>query len=179
MRNGCRAALLLLLLSFPAGLKAQDPVLRFQAMLDMGEGDQKKETGSRIGYQFGMHALYLMQPGEFLRPRVDLTVYPEITWATVQTSGSNLAFGCDFLQYFGGSTQTMFFVGGLSAIIWSGSTAARPIAAGTGDTTRLGIAVGLGWKVREGVTYELRYTRSSLSKEFTTGTFGIGVTVKL
>jgi hypothetical protein len=177
MRTGSRAALLLLLTT-GLGLKAQDPTYRFQGMLCMGMGDQKELTSSRVGYSFGMHGLYPVNPGEFLRPRVDVTLYPEITWATVQTSGSNLAFGCDFLQYLTGSASSMFLVGGLSEIIWSGTTAARPIKAGTGDTTRLGISVGYGYKVNDNVTYEARYTRSSLSKEVTTGTFGLGLTVK-
>ena len=178
MRTGCRAALLICLLALVPTLRAQDPMYRYQAMLCMGEGDQKQLTSSRIGYVFGMHGLYLVQPGEFLRPRVDLTLYPELNWATVQTSGSNLAFGCDFLQYFTGAASSSFLVGGLSAIIWSGTTANRPIKAGPGDTTRMGISLGYGYKVREGVTYELRYTRSSLSKEFTTGTFALGVTLQ-
>ena len=177
MRTGCRA-LLFSLLALGSSLKAQDTMYRYQAMLCMGEGDQKQLTSSRIGYVFGMHGLYLMRPGEFLRPRADITVYPEITWATIQTSGSNLAFGCDFIQYLTGSASSHFVVGGLSEIIWSGTTANRPIKAGPGDTTRLGISVGYGYKINEAVTYELRYTRSSLSKQFTTGTFGLGVTLK-
>jgi len=178
MRTGCRAALFICLLVLGPSLKAQDPMYRWQAMLCMGEGGQKALTSSRLGYSFGMHGLYLMRPGELLRPRVDLTVYPEITWAAVQTSGSNLAFGCDFIQYLTGMASSGFLVGGLSEIVWSGSTANRPIKAGTGDCTRLGVSLGYGYKINEAVTYEFRYTRSSLSKEVQTTTIGLGVTLK-
>ena len=179
MPSGCRAALLLSLLTLGTGLRAQDDgMYRYQGMLCMGEGGQKDLTSSRFGYLFGMHGLYPVQPGQFLRPRFDITLYPEITWATVQTSGSNLAFGCDFIQNLSGLASRTFVVGGLGAIIWSGSTAARPIKAGTGDTTRLALAFGYGYRVNEMVTYEFRYVRSSLSKEVTTGTIGLGVTLK-
>jgi len=179
MRTRSRLVLLTCLLALAPGLRADDDhTYRFQAMILTGEGSQKELTSSRIGYSFGMHGLYLVAPGEFLRPRVDITVYPEITWATVQTSGSNLGFGCDFLQYFPGVAANWFAVGGIAEVIWSGSTANRPIPAGPADTTRFGVNLGFGYKVNEGVTYELRYARSSLSKEFTTASIGLGITVK-
>jgi len=178
MKSGFRLALLSCLLASGAGLRAaDDDTYRFQGMICTGLGDQKELTSSRIGYSFGMHGLYPVQPGEFLRPRVDVTLYPEITWATVQTSGSNLSFGCDFIQNFGGG-EPWFGVLGLAEMIWSGSTANRPIPAGPADTTRLGINLGGGYKLNDNVTYEIRYTRSSLSKHFPTASLGLGVTVK-
>jgi hypothetical protein len=178
MRTFFRLALLLLILPLGAALRAQDPSYRYQGSIILGEGQQREMTSTRMGYSFGMHGLYQSGTGEYFRPRADITLYPEVTWATVQTSGSNLALGCDYIQYLPGSAS-VFVDGGLAMMIWSGTTANRPIPAGTGDTTRLAFNLGLGFKVNEILTYEIRLTRSSLSKEFSTESIAFGFTVRI
>ena len=154
MRTFSRIAPLLIPAFFALHLQAEDVTYQADVQLCLPQGDLKTAVGDRLGYDFGANALYTLQTGQFLRPRVDLTFYPAFKLLGFQSGGTALNIGADYLQYLKGNLSTVYIFGGAGFVSW--------FPQGSDETTKLSLSLGAGIKADDQWSYELRFSQFSM-----------------
>lgn len=159
-------------LAFTASLAGAD--IRMQLQISTAQGEMREVAGSRLGYGVGIHTVYALVNGDSLRPRADLNFFPMFKLSGVQNTASSLGAGCDYIHFLGGALRSVYLVGGMSLVRWSAET----VGAGSGDTTKLGLSLGAGYRVTETFGWEARYSYSPLTQDIKARTLGAGLTFR-
>lgn len=168
-----RLALASLVTLSGAALSAQDAHFGVQGQVNLPMGDLKDFVDSKPGVGAGIHGTFDLGSGSVLRPRFDFTVYPKATVNALDNKADNLNLGVDYLYYFEGKSSEGFYVtGGASAVRWHFDTAGF-----SETTTRLGVAVGVGYQWNATFGTELRYMTSKVDGS-TVDNLQVGATIR-
>ena len=181
MRTTCKLALILAFAPLACSLKAEGMVYQCQAQVCFAQGGLKTLAGSRLGYDVGVNGLYALADGEAsaqLRPRVDLTLYPMFKFSDIQVPASSLSVGCDYLRYLPIASNAFYAVGGLALVRWSAFNSGSSVKATSPSNTKLGFALGMGYKASDTMSYEIRYSFAPLTGYAQSRTLGVGITMR-
>lgn len=156
-------------LAAPALSAQEGPRFGLQAGLNLPQSDLKDAVDSKIGFNVGAQVTFDLRGGHMVRPRLDYTWFPEYTvsggGASASTKLSNLSLGVDYLYFVDGKPQGFYVTGGLAAMKWKMEVDATIPGFGSvsasEDTTKLGLAVGVGYQFNKTVGAEVRYLKSS------------------
>jgi len=160
-----------------APLKAEEPRIGVEGLVNAPLGDLKDFVDSKPGFSVGVLGTFDLGAGNMLRPRLDYTSYPNANLANLRNEASNVALGCDYLYFFAQRPEAFYLLGGLSAVRWSFSTDAGFGKVST-DTTKVGLTLGGGYQWNRTVGTELRYTTSRIDSGFTANALQGGVTIR-
>jgi opacity protein-like surface antigen len=160
-------------------LVAQDARIGVQAQANIPMGDLKDIVDSKVGIGAGLHAQFSLGNGMAIRARGDYNTWPDAEFPAVTNKVSNLSLGGDFLYFVDGKdTSGVFFAGGLSAVKWSYETKDPVLGNHSHDTTKLGLALGLGYQFNRSFGTEARYLHSSMGNGLTADSLSLGATLK-
>lgn len=165
------------LLAAGSGLMAQDARYGFQVTASIPQGDLKDLVDSKLGIGAGVHATYAFDQ-HVIRPRVDYGFFPEADLSGIKNKVTSLAFGADYLYFVDGKDNGVYFTGGLSAIRWNVDTTFPGQPSVSGNTTKLGVAAGVGFQWTKAFGTEVRYINSSLSSNVSANTIAVGATFR-
>lgn len=174
-----RASLPILALMAAAtlALKAEAPRYGVQGTVNIPLGDLKTYVDSKPGPGIGVHGTFDLGDGHVLRPRLDYLVYPEASVASVKQNASSLSLGGDYLYFIAGKPEYLYLTAGLSVVRWSFEYKDAVAKAST-DTTKLGLAFGVGYQWNATVGTEARWLHSQVASGFTADALQAGVTIR-
>jgi len=167
----------LTILAAALSLQAEAPRYGVQGLVNIPLGDLKTYVDSKPGPGIGVHGTFDLGDGHMLRPRLDYSVFPEASFATVKQTASSLSLGMDYLYFIAGKPEGLYLTGGLSAMRWSFEHKDALSKVST-DTTKFGLAAGVGYQWNATVGTEARFLRSRVSSEFQANALQAGVTVR-
>jgi hypothetical protein len=169
------------LLATGAGLMAQDARFGVQVQVSIPQGDLKDLVDSKLGLGAGVHGTFAFDQ-HAIRPRLDYVFYPEAEVTSTSVSAKNkvssLSLGADYLYFVDAKDNGIYFTGGLSAIRWNTDITLKGMNTVSADTTKLGVAVGLGYQWNKSVGTEIRYITSSLSSNVSANSINLGATFR-
>jgi hypothetical protein len=139
--------------------------------------DLKDYADSKPGPGIGVHGTFDLGDGHMIRPRLDYSVFPEASFATVKQTASYLSLGGDYLYFIAGKPEGLYLTGGLSAMRWSFEHK-DALAKVTSNTTKLGVAAGVGYQWNATVGTEVRWMHSRVASEFQADALQAGVTIR-
>jgi len=176
MKTSSRACLTLLALG-TASLVAEPPRYGVQGTANIPLTDLKTYVDSKPGPGFGLHGTFDMMDGHMFRPRLDYSVFPEASFATVKQNASSLSLGVDYLYFIAGKPEGLYLTGGVSVVRWSFEH--KDVSADlTSHTTKAGVALGVGYQWNATLGTEARWLHSKVSSEFKADALQAGVTVR-
>lgn len=159
-------------------LKAEEPRFGMQAAVNAPLGDLKDFVDSKPGFGVGVHGTFDLGYGHMIRPRADFNVYPQANFSGIKNNASNFGLGADYLYFLAGKPERLYLTGGLSAVRWSFSNDVPGFGKVSNNTTKLGIALGVGYQWNRTVGTEGRYTTSKVGENFTANALQAGVTIR-
>lgn len=159
-----------------AGLMAQDARFGVQVQASIPQGDLKDLVDSKLGIGAGVHGTFAFDQ-HAIRPRLDYVFYPEADLSGVKNKVSSLSLGADYLYFVDAKDSGIYFTGGLSAIRWNTDTTFKGVSV-SNDTTKLGVAVGLGYQWNKAVGTEVRYISSNLNSNVSANSINLGATFR-
>ncbi len=155
-------------LAAPALSAQEGPRFGLQVGVNLPQSDLKDAVDSKAGLNVGAQVTFNPTGGHMIRPRLDYTWFPEYNQdfmgASVGMKISNLALGADYLYFVDGKPQGFYITGGLSAVRWKMEVSASYLGASASEseeTTKLGLAAGVGYQFNKTVGAEVRYLKSS------------------
>ncbi len=158
-------------------LQAEAPRYGVQGLVNVPLGDLKTYVDSKPGPGFGVHGTFDLGEGHMLRPRLDYSVFPEASFATVKQTASYLSLGGDYLYFIAGKPEGLYLTAGASLMRWSfdtkGGTSTMAHA-----TTKVGLAAGVGYQWNATVGTEGRWMRSRIASGFQADALQAAVTVR-
>lgn len=169
--------ILVILAASALSLRAEPPRYGVQGLVNVPLGDLKDFVDSKPGPGLGVHGTFDLNDGHMLRPRLDYSVYPEASFASVKQTASNLSLGGDYLYFIAGKPEGLYFTGGLSVMRWSFESKVGTFKT-TSDTTKLGLAAGVGYQWNATLGTEARFLRSRVSSGFQANALQAGVTIR-
>lgn len=158
-------------------LGAEAPRYGVQGLVNVPLGDLKDYVDSKPGPGIGIHGTFDLGDGHMLRPRLDYSVYPEASFASVKKTASNLSLGCDYLYFIAGKPEGLYLTAGLSAMRWSFETKGAPPTL-PGNTTKFGLAAGVGYQWNATVGTEARLVHSRVARDSQADALQAGVTIR-
>jgi len=158
-------------------LSAQEARFGLQGQVSLPQGDLKDGVDNKLGLGFGVHATFGFGP-HGIRPRYDFTFYPEAKLSGVETQVKNMALGADYLYFVEGGDQGVYLTAGLSAIRWELDVNIAGFDSDSYNTTKLGVAVGVGYQWTRAFGAEVRYVKSSLNHEASANNLVLGATFR-
>ena len=158
-------------------LQAEAPRYGVQGLVNIPLADLKSYVDSKPGPGFGIHGTFDLSDGHMVRPRLEYSVFPEASFATVKQTASYLSLGGDYLYFIAGKPEGFYFTAGLSAVRWSFEHK-DPTFKVTSDTTKLGMAAGIGYQWNATVGTEARWLHSRVASEFKADSLQAGVTIR-
>ncbi len=158
-------------------LQAEAPRYGVQGLVNIPLGDLKTYVDSKPGPGIGIHGTFDLGDGHMLRPRLDYSVYPEASFATVKRTASNLSLGMDYLYFIAGKPEGLYLTGGLSAVRWSFEQK-DALSKVSSDTTKFGLAAGAGYQWNATVGTEARFLHSRVSSGFQADALQAAVTIR-
>jgi hypothetical protein len=158
-------------------LQAESPRYGVQGLVNLPLGDLKTFVDNSPGAGVGVHGTVDLMDGHMVRPRLDYSVFQEATFGTLKQKASYLSLGADYLYFIAGKPEGLYFTGGLSAVRWSFEHK-DPASKVTSDTTKFGLAAGIGYQWNATVGTEARWLHSSVSSVFKADALQAGVTVR-
>lgn len=158
-------------------VQAEAPRYGVQGLVNIPLGDLKTYVDSKPGPGIGVHGTFDLGDGHVLRPRLDYSVYPEASFATVKQTASYLSLGGDYLYFIAGKPEGLYLTAGLAAIRWSFEHT-DPAAKLSSSTTKAGLAFGLGYQWNATVGTEARWVHSQVSSGFTADALQAGITIR-
>ena len=167
----------LTILAAGLALQAEAPRYGVQGLVNIPLGDLKTYVDSKPGPGFGVHGTFDLGDGHMLRPRLDYSVFPEASFASVKQTATSLSLGGDYLYFVAGKPEGLYLTGGLSAIRWSFETKVGTFKS-TSDTTKFGLAGGVGYQWNATVGTEARFVHSRIASDFQANALQVGVTVR-
>ena len=132
---------------------------------------------SKPGPGIGVHGTFDLGDGHMVRPRLDYSIYPEASFATVKQTASYLSLGGDYLFFIAGKPEGLYLTAGLSAIRWSFEHK-DPISNVSSNTTKAGLAFGVGYQWNATVGTEARWLHSQVASGFTADALQAGITIR-
>ncbi|WP_243288362.1 outer membrane protein [Geothrix terrae] len=151
----------------PALSAQEGPRFGLQAGLNLPQSDLKDAVDSKVGLNIGAQVTFNPTGGHMIRPRLDYTWFPEYSESAFGASASmkisNFALGADYLYFVDGKPQGFYVTGGLSVVRWKMEVSASYLgssASASEDTTKLGLAAGVGYQFNKTVGAEVRYLKS-------------------
>lgn len=171
------ASILALLAATALGLRAETPRYGVQGLVNLPLGDLKDYVDSKPGPGFGIHGTFDLMDGNMVRPRLDFSTFPQATIAGVRQTASSFSLGGDYLYFFAEKPEGLYFTTGLSVTHW---TLENKVDADrtTSSTTKIGLAVGMGYQWNATLGTEARFLRSHVSSVFRADILQVGVTVR-
>lgn len=150
-------------------LSAQEgPRFGLQAGVNIPQSDLKDAVDSKPGFTIGAHGTFDFRGGHMLRPRLDYTWFPEYKVSdpggSVDVTFSSLSLGADYLYFVEGKPQGFYVTGGLALVRWKAEVNGSFLGTGfssSEETTKLGLAAGVGYQFNKTVGAEVRYLKSS------------------
>ncbi len=158
-------------------LQAEAPRYGVQGLVNIPLGDLKTYVDSKPGPGVGLHGTFDLSDGHMLRPRLDYGIYPEASFATVKQTASYLSLGGDYLYFIAGKPEGFYFTGGLSAVRWSFEHKEASLKVSS-NTTKIGLAAGIGYQWNATVGTEARWMHSRLASSFKADALQAGVTIR-
>ena len=125
----------------------------------------------------GVHGTFDLGDGHMLRPRLDYSVFPEASFGSLKQSAWDLSLGGDYLYFVSGKPEGLYVTGGLAVVRWSFERDYSGTKV-TANTTKLGLAAGVGYQWNATVGTELRYTYSKIDSGFNADGLQAGVTIR-
>ena len=160
-------------------LGAEAPRYGVQGLVNIPLGDLKDYVDSKPGPGIGVHGTFDLGDGHMLRPRLDFSVFPEASFASLTQTASSLSLGGDYLYFIVGKTEGLYLTGGLSAMRWSREKKNEPVLGNTtSNTTKFGLAAGVGYQWNATVGTEARFVHSRIASDFQADTLQGGVTIR-
>lgn len=159
-------------------LQAEAPRYGVQGLVNIPLGDLKEYVDSKPGPGFGVHGTFDLGDGHMLRPRLDYSLFPEASFATIKQTATSLSLGGDYLYFIAGKPEGLYLTAGLAAVRWSLQEKAPGIPDATSNTTKFGVAAGVGYQWNATVGTEARWLHSSLGSGFKADAVQAGVTVR-
>jgi hypothetical protein len=160
-----------------ACLQAEAPRYGVQGLVSIPLTDLKTYVDSKPGPGFGVHGTFDLGDGHMVRPRFDYSVYPEASFTAVKQTASYLSLGGDYLYFIAGKPEGFYLTGGISAVRWSFEHK-DPVSKVTSDTTKVGVAGGVGYQWNATVGTEARWLHSRISSEFKADALQAGITIR-
>jgi hypothetical protein len=170
-------AVLAALAATTLSLQAEPPRYGVQGLVNVPMGDLKTFVDSSPGPGIGLHGTFDLMEGHMIRPRMDYSVFPEASFATVKQTASYLSLGGDYLYFIAGKPEGFYFTGGLSAIRWSFQHK-DALSKVTSNTTKLGVNGGIGYQWNATLGTEARWIHSRVSNDFKADALQAGITVR-
>jgi opacity protein-like surface antigen len=158
-------------------LQAEAPRYGVQGLVNIPLGDLKDFVDSKPGPGVGVHGTFDLGDGHMLRPRLDYTLYPEASFASVKQSATSLSLGGDYLYFIAGKPEGLYLTAGISAVRWSFETK-DAFAKVTADTTKPGLAAGVGYQWNATVGTEARFLHTRIARGFQADALQAGVTIR-
>ena len=158
-------------------LRAEAPRYGVQGLVNIPFGDLKDFVDNKPGPGIGVHGTFDLGDGHMLRPRLDYSLYPEATFASVKRSAYNLSLGGDYLYFIAGKPEGFYLTGGLAVMRWSFEAEVGTFKTTT-DTTKLGLAAGAGYQWNATVGTEARLVHSRIASGFQADAIQLGVTIR-
>ena len=158
-------------------LGAEAPRYGVQGLVNIPLGDLKDYVDSKPGPGIGIHGTFDLGDGHMLRPRLDYSVYPEASFASVKRTASNLSLGGDYLYFIAGKPEGLYLTAGLSVMRWSLESKPDTLNR-TRDTTKFGLAAGVGYQWNATVGTEARLVHSRVARDFKADALQAGVTIR-
>ncbi len=158
-------------------LQAESPRYGVQGLVTLPLRDLKAYVDSKPGPGIGIHGTFDLGDGHMLRPRLDYSVFPEVTLAGIKRNVSSISLGCDYLYFIAEKPEGFYFILGLAAANWSFDTK-NDVSNITTKTTKLGLAAGGGYQWNATVGTDLRWLHTSVSSQFNADALQAGVTVR-
>ena len=160
-------------------LRAEPPRYGVQGLANIPLGDLKDYVDSKPGPGVGIHGTFDLGDGHMLRPRLDFSVFPEASFASVKQSATSLSLGGDYLYFLAGKPEGLYLTAGLAVIRWSFDRKNDPLTGNTSSTTtKFGLAAGVGYQWNATVGTEGRFVRSSVARGFKADALQAGVTIR-
>lgn len=167
----------LTILAAALSLQAEAPRYGVQGLVNIPLGDLKTYVDSKPGPGIGVHGTFDLGDGHMLRPRLDFSVFPEASFATIKQTATSLSLGGDYLYFLAGKPEGLYLTGGLSAIRWSFETKVGSFKS-TSATTKVGLAGGVGYQWNATLGTEARFVHSRIASDFQANALQAGVTVR-
>lgn len=158
-------------------LGAEAPRYGVQGLVNIPLGDLKTYVDSKPGPGVGIHGTFDLGDGHMLRPRLDYSVYPEASFASIKRTASNLSLGGDYLYFIAGKPEGLYLTAGLSIMRWS-LEAKDDTFKTTLVTTKFGLAAGVGYQWNATVGTEARLVHSRVDRDFQANALQAGVTIR-
>ncbi len=168
---------LALLATTTLALRAEAPRYGVQGLVNIPLGDLKTYADSKPGPGVGVHGTFDLGNGHMLRPRLDYSVYPEASFASVKQTASYLSLGGDYLYFVAQKPEGLYLTGGVAIVRWSFEHK-DPISKVSSDTTKAGLAFGVGYQWNATVGTEARWMHSQVASGFTADTLQAGITIR-
>lgn len=165
------------LLAAGGGLAAQEARFGLQGQVSIPQGDLKDAVDSKLGLGLGVHGTFAFDH-HVIRPRLDFTFYPEADFGGVEAKVNSMALGADYLYFVEGKDRGVYFTAGLSAIRWEVDVNISGFGSGSSNTTKLGVAGGVGYQWNRAFGAELRYVKSSLGHDASANNLVLGATFR-
>lgn len=168
---------LAILASAALSLQAEPPRYGVQGLVNIPMGDLKTYLGNNLGIGLGVQGTFDLGSGHMLRPRLDYSLYQQVSRATSKQSASYLGLGGDYLYFIAGQPEGFYVTAGLSAMRWSFQHQ-DPGTNLTNGTTKFGVAAGLGYQWDYNIGTEARWQHSSVSSRFRADSLQAAVTFR-
>jgi len=159
-------------------LRAEPPRYGVQGLVNIPLGDLKDFVDSKPGPGFGVHGTFDLGDGHMLRPRLDYTIFPEASFATIKQTATSLSLGGDYLYFIAGKPEGFYLTAGLAAMRWSFEVKNPFVGDVTSHTTKLGLTAGAGYQWNATVGTEARFVRSRIARDFQANSLQAGVTIR-
>ncbi|MDR3683168.1 MAG: outer membrane beta-barrel protein [Geothrix sp.] len=167
----------LALLSATVLLQAEPPRYGVQALVNVPLGDLKTYVDSNPGIGVGAQVTFDLGSGHMLRPRLDYSFYQQATFASIKQNVSYLSLGGDYLYFLAGKPEGLYLTAGLAAMRWSFQHQEPGIDL-TSNTTKVGLAAGVGYQWDYNIGTEVRWLRASAANHFQADSLQAAVTFR-
>ena len=160
-------------------LQAEAPRYGVQGLVNIPLGDLKEYVDSNPGPGFGVHGTFDLGDGHMLRPRLDYSIFPEASFATIKQTATSLSLGGDYLYFITGKPEGLYLTAGLAVARWSLQQKDVPgVPDTTSNSTKIGVAAGVGYQWSATLGTEARWLHSTLANRFKADAVQAGVTVR-
>ena len=158
-------------------LQAEPPRYGVQGLVSIPMGDLKTYVDSNPGIGIGVQGTFDLGDGHMLRPRLDYSFYQQATISSIKQNASYLSLGGDYLYFIAGKPEGLYLTAGLSAVRWTFQYQDSGPKL-TNDTTKLGLAAGVGYQWDFNIGTEARWLHSKVSNNFKADSLQVAVSFR-
>ncbi len=158
-------------------LQAEPPRYGLQGLVNIPLGDLRTYLDNNLGIGLGVQGTFDLGNGHMLRPRLDYSLYQQASASSVTPSASYFSLGGDYLYFIAGQPEGYYLTVGLAAMRWSFEHQ-NPGTNLANDTTKFGVAAGIGYQWDYNIGIEARWLHSSVSDQFNADSLQAAVTFR-